>query len=379
MATRHALTGASLRALSTLRGRAGVSEDDVRRLAAVAASSPQLVRQINEATWTDRLRGFAVQPGEVNAGATYHPDTRRVYLTLPSMQGRGSRADADLVFVLGHEVQHAVHRELHVLAWDQLLREADHAARHGGDYSTAIAGYTASMRWDEDVSTIMGWNAFVEHTTTIPDMTLPEMVARSERAVMIATINVNGNGIGLREGFVPNDDWTISPTPQNVEAMSRYYSGAPPRAVNIGAGGDADYPNYYGAVAVSVVSFAHRHALDDQRRRCAVTGSPPPVERPIIVRFAGSRQQVPLMESVGITLRDRTPLAYVDVSTTPPTTGVLRHTRDRPGGSPAPLHPDPGPARHNRDRLRTGQTLRTGTALGTSRTLDGSRRSQLGR
>jgi hypothetical protein len=161
---------------------------------------------------------------------------------------------------------------------------------------------------------------------------------------------------------VPNPDLTISPTPHNVAAMSRYYSGAKPGRINIGAGGDADYPNYYGAQAISVVAFAHRAALNEQRRRHAATGPPLPEEKPIVVNFTAHRLHPSLMESAGITLPDPTPLGYVDVSTTPPTTGVLHHTHDRPGTSPATLPSDRQAARtgrpRTRQRLQTGESLR---------------------
>jgi hypothetical protein len=342
-----------------------VSDDDIHHLTAVATTSPQITHQLNTTTQTGNLRGFAIQPADINAGASYHPGKRVVCLTLPTLRGRDPDTDADLAFLLGHELHHAVLRDLRTQAWHHLLHTTDHAARTNSDYTTAITNYITAMRWDEDTSNIKGWNAFVQHarTTTEP---LPRMVKDYPRAEMVA--EVAGSRVVLREGFMPNPDLTIPLTPHNVAAMSRYYSGADRELINIGVGRDADYPNYYGAQAISVVAFAHRAALNEQRRheqrrRHAATGPPFP-EKPIVVNFAAHRLHPPLMESAGITLPDPTPLGYVDVSTTPPTQGVLHHTLDDPSGtSPVTLLTGRHTTRANKDRPRTGRRLRTGQSL----------------
>jgi hypothetical protein len=99
---------------------------------------------------------------------------------------------------------------------------------------------------------------------------------------------------------------------------------------------------------------------DDIHHLTAATGPPFP-EKPIVANFAAHRLHPPLMESAGITLPDPTPLGYVDVSTTPPTQGVLHHTHDRPSTSPATLPSDRQAARTGRSRTR--QRLQTGESL----------------
>ncbi|ALE71050.1 hypothetical protein AAW18_20450 [Xanthomonas campestris pv. campestris] len=128
-------------------------------------------------------------------------------------------------------------------------------------------------------------------------------------------------------------------TPQNVSAQATYYFDKRPRGTpglsqnqttGIGFHGDSDYPNYYGAGAVSrAIAFDRAYAHP-------VGGVAPQMQ----LDMQRLRFKEELLEHNGITLppgTTATPQIYWDTGSNPPTRGLLQHTK----GSHQHISPTP--------------------------------------
>ncbi|AJZ51514.1 XVIPCD domain-containing protein [Xanthomonas citri] len=150
-------------------------------------------------------------------------------------------------------------------------------------------------------------------------------------------------------------------TPQNISAQAAYYFDKPPKGTpglsalqttGIGFHGDSDYPNYYGAGAVSrAIAFDRAYAHP-------VSGVAPQMQ----LDMQRLRFKEELLEHNGITLppgTTATPQIYWDTSTNPPTRGLLQHTQGThqhispiPDIDPRqPVHSPPERAEHPNNEL----------------------------
>lgn len=132
-----------------------------------------------------------------------------------------------------------------------------------------------------------------------------------------------------RPGITFNQDGSLPMTPQNISAQAAYYFDKPPRGApglsrtqttGIGFHGDSDYPNYYGAGAIS-------RAIAFDRAFAHPVGGIDPMMQLDMQRL---RFREDLLEHNGITLppgTTATPQVYWDTSTNPPTRGLLQHTQ----------------------------------------------------
>ncbi|WP_230434030.1 hypothetical protein [Xanthomonas melonis] len=75
--------------------------------------------------------------------------------------GNAGRFTGDLIFVLGHEIQHSLYSPTAALAREQFKTEAIKTARSTHDYTAAGEKVLASNRADEATAEIAGWNAIV--------------------------------------------------------------------------------------------------------------------------------------------------------------------------------------------------------------------------
>ncbi|MGO4778253.1 hypothetical protein AB4084_22580, partial [Lysobacter sp. 2RAB21] len=131
-----------------------------------------------------------------------------------------------------------------------------------------------------------------------------------------------------RPGLSFNPDSTLPMTPGNIATQAQYYFDKPPagtpglsssQTTGIGHHGDSDYPNFYGAGAVSrAIHFERNYAH-------AVHGMAPQMQ----LDLGQLRLREDLLERNGITLSPSssgTPQAYLDTTTNPPRAGLFQHT-----------------------------------------------------
>ncbi len=167
--------------------------------------------------------------------------------------------------------------------------------------------------------------------------------------------------IQARPGITFSHDGSLPMTPQNISAQAAYYFDKPPKGTpglsalqttGIGFHGDSDYPNYYGAGAVSrAIAFDRAYAHP-------VSGVAPQMQ----LDMQRLRFKEELLEHNGITLppgTTATPQIYWDTSTNPPTRGLLQHTQGThqhispiPDIDPRqPVHSPPERAEHPNNEL----------------------------
>jgi len=250
-----------------------------RNLRAVIQGSPVLLDQMNAAAVQGHLAHFALLPGDVHAGATYHPERRTISLKAADLNDTTPQARHTLTFLLGHETQHAVNRVSTAQALGQFAKEATETVSIGAgkahDYTPAMQKMLAVNRLDEASSHIAGWNALVSHTRQIePKATLENVVETNVGYVRRHFVDTRFDGskskTSVKAGIRLNNDLSITPDARNVEALGRHYFDMSPGDARLGPKGKSDYTNYCAAGLVSTAcqnelvnpGFAGRLTLD---------------------------------------------------------------------------------------------------------------------
>ncbi|RCK71032.1 hypothetical protein DT076_00690 [Desertihabitans brevis] len=325
--------------------RPGAGADRAAALRRHVESSPALVRQLNQAVAADELRGFTVQPADVNAGGTYDPSTRHISVPLSQLEDR-----YECVFVMGHEVQHALNRAAVEDADTRFPTDLHQQASSGSlDYTTPVATLMQAQRWDEASANLAGWNALVSHHTSAaaeagrPQPSLATVAASNGRTRDVVEGDVL-TGYHVRPNLSLGPDLTAELTPANIEGMAQNYVDRPAAETRLGHHGNSDYANYYGAYAVGVTVQYHRAMYPPQ---------PGVAEVPFALDLQRLGLDRALMEQNGVHLGgSRQPMPFLDTSTTPPRREHLHHTFET--HQHVPTSPASDAAR--RDPSRAGRT-----------------------
>ena len=335
-----------------------VSQDMVDNLQAALNGSPALTEQLRQALVAPApmqpapVRGFESLPGTINAGGTYNPDTGTLALPPaalhrpPAAFQQDAGARTDLTFVMGHEVQHGLNAAAKHAERTRFIDAITQIARSGGpayDYTAPLARYQQAARTDEAKAQIAGWNATLsELQQSSPGANLPEMFELADRTTDKGTRRIYDfvlkddltRQLGPKPGLAFEHDGSLRMTDANIAAVARQYFDKSPEQTRIGHHGDSDYPNYYGADAVTVVIYTHR-----QLARQA-DGSTPPIQ----LDMDQLRLREVLLERNGLAFPPgSTPLptgadtdvrqAYLDIGQDPPVAGHFDFTRT-PEGTP---------------------------------------------
>lgn len=335
-----------------------VSQDMVDNLQATLNGSPALAAQLRQAsagqasTQAAPVRSFESLAGTVHAGGTYNPDTGALALPPAALQRpptafqNDEYARTDLTFVMGHELQHGLNAAAKQAERSRFIEDITRIARGGGsayDYTAPLLRYQQAARKDEAKAQIAGWNATLsELQQGDAGASLAEMFELANRETNKGTQRIQDFVVRdeLTRQVVPGPglafehDGSLRMTEANIAAVAQQYFDKSPEQTRIGHHGDSDYPNYYGADAVTVVIYTHR-----QMARQA-DGSTPPIQ----LDMGRLRLDEVLLERNGLAFPpSHTPLptgadtdvrqAYVDIGQTPPVTGHFDFTRT-PEGTP---------------------------------------------
>ncbi|MXV05547.1 MULTISPECIES: XVIPCD domain-containing protein [unclassified Xanthomonas] len=328
-----------------------VTQDMVTNLQATINSSPTLATEMKRAVTTlDNntsnsrqqhmlLENFAPLSGTV-AGGTFNSANKTMSI-LPTTLGQSpsrfnQNGATDLTFVLGHETQHAFNQVSMVDAYRQFDSAVKAIAKDNNpinDYTVPIENLVAKNREDEAKAQISGWNALIDRERQINpqvDLTAMKGIPNSRIKDFVEADPANRAQARARPGLNFNADGSLPMTPENIAAQGHYYfdklpKGTPGLSVDqttgIGYHGDSDYPNYYGALALS------RAIKLDRENAHSVHGVAPQMH----LNMQRLHFNETLLERNGITLPQdsaTTPQAFWDTSTTPPTPGLLQHTQD---------------------------------------------------
>jgi hypothetical protein len=250
------------------------TETPGKNLRALLDQSPDLKARILDSVQKGHLEKFDVLPAGANAGGTYSPDTKTIELPADYLKkaGKDKAAAAELVFVMGHEIQHSFNSTVSDKATDAFIKDVDKIAKGPGphDYTNAVKTLIQNYREDEAGAHIGGFNAIASQVMKDnPKAGLKELY-NAHPGRMEDFIERSGKApsfsYALRPGLTLEADNTMKTTPENVKAMGKHYFDQPPSSARLGTKGNQDYPNYYGEWALNVINDAEKRALADAKK-----------------------------------------------------------------------------------------------------------------
>lgn len=231
--------------------------------------SPDLKARILDSVSKGHLEKFEVLPSGANAGGTYSADTKTIELPLDELKKAGTNkaAAAELVFVMGHEIQHSFNSTVADKASDDFIKEVDRISKTPGphDYTASVKTMIQANRDDEAGAHIGGFNAISSQVLKDnPSAGLKELY-NAHPGRMGDFIDRSGSAptfaYALKPGLTIESDMTLKDSPANITAMGKHYFDQPPSSARLGTHGNQDYPNYYGEWAVNVIDATEKQAL----------------------------------------------------------------------------------------------------------------------
>jgi hypothetical protein len=235
--------------------------------------SPDLKARFLDSAGQDHLKRFDVLPAHAHAGGTYNPDTKS--MELPQSYLDSSRtskaAHAELVFVMGHEIQHSFNSTVTADATTKFIDDVNKNAKGPGphDYTAAIDTLIQTNRRDEASANLGGFNALASQMQNDnPKATLKDFYEAS---------NFRMQDFIDRSGTNPNYTYALKPdltldkdkngkavmhlsaSKENVEAMGKhYFDKAITSPDGLGPKGNQNYHNYYGNWALNYVDAVEK-------------------------------------------------------------------------------------------------------------------------
>lgn len=231
--------------------------------------SPDLKARILDSVSKGHLEKFDVLPPGANAGGTYNPDTKTIELPASELKKAGTdkAAAAELVFVMGHEIQHSFNSTVAGKASDDFIKDVDRISKTPGphDYTASAKTLIQANRDDEASAHIGGFNAIASQVRKDnPSAGLKELY-NAHPGRMGDFIDRSGSAptftYALKPGLTIESDMTLKDSPANITAMGKHYFDQPPSSARLGTRGNQDYPNYYGEWAVNVIDAYEKNAL----------------------------------------------------------------------------------------------------------------------
>ncbi len=250
------------------------TETPGKNLRALIDDSPFLKERILDSIARGHLEKFTMLPAGAHAGGAYDSDNKAIELPLDVLKSSATNKSdaAELVFVMGHEIQHSFNSTASDKAIDSFLKDVDKVAKSPSphDYTPAVKDLIQGYRQDEAGAHIGGYNAIASQVLQDnPKATLKDLY-NAHPARMEDFIERSGKApafsYALKPGLSIESDMTMKTTPENVKAMGKYYFDQPPSSARIGAKGNQDYPNYYGEWALNVIDDVEKKTLADAKK-----------------------------------------------------------------------------------------------------------------
>ena len=211
--------------------------------------SPDLNKRVLEAVRDGHLTRFSAEnPGD-NAAAGYNAHSRTMHIR-PNFSGSHS-AYAEMMFVLGHETDHARSLKGQNHATSMLLPAVNGLAEGPSvgprDYTPIIAQYVERQRAEEAQAHIGGFNAlasYVRHERHLDRAPTLKELYQTEPGRMSDFINVSGlifKDYALKPGLAREADGSMALSDGNIDRMKVYYADKFPGT--FGDNGLMDYRN----------------------------------------------------------------------------------------------------------------------------------------
>lgn len=234
---------------------------------AAISSSPYLRQLMTEAVNAGRLEHIRMGAPGANEGGHYDDGRRAIYLSPETFTGVAFKRDATarldaITSTLGHETGHALNAEqtqknLYYVTGsitDQ-IRAAEGSAV---DMTPMVGMYLRSSRQDEASAEIHGWNALASRIEHIKGHPPSEQEMLSRASASTNCVAGSTNHLRLETGIILDTDMQMSDTrlpkagPINLEPVAQcHFDKSQP---NLGAGGAANYANYYAAYLIQQIA-----------------------------------------------------------------------------------------------------------------------------
>jgi hypothetical protein len=243
--------------------------------------SPDLKKRMEDAADKGYLTKIEPLAPGANAGGSYSASTKTMSLPVdklntPSKQG-------EMIFVMGHEIEHAHYATKRTAALATFTKEVTdlantNSAKH--DHTAAIGKVVQFYRENEANAHIGGFNAIVSKLTKDKGAA-PELKDIYEAVPGRMKDFINKEGISpnftykLKDGLTLEADKTMAQNKSNIDAMGKYYFDN--SSATLGKNGNQTYPNYYGDWAMGVVD-AKEKAAHAARLKLDPTAVAPKVE-----------------------------------------------------------------------------------------------------
>lgn len=222
------------------------------RLEHAIEASPVLKTMLQRAIADGALDRFTFGDAPDGAGGSYSPGDRSMNLNASSF-----RTESNLVFVLGHETQHALSLQGQAAPYQTALtaaiaQRADLAAPLASlaaprDYTDVVRDVVEGTRREEAQAHIGGFNAlasYVRHERHLDRAPTLKELYQTEPGRMSDFINVSGlifKDYALKPGLAREADGSMALSDGNIDRMKVYYADKFPGT--FGDNGLMDYRN----------------------------------------------------------------------------------------------------------------------------------------
>ncbi len=240
------------------------------------ASSPYLRQMMTEAVNVGTLEHIRMGFPGANEGGHFNDRERAIYLSPETFTRAAFKRDVEarldmITSTLGHETGHALYaekakKELGYTTW--AITDGIRGAGPGGEFDATglVSAYIRDARRNEAQAEMHGWDALasrIEHVEGKP----PSHDEMLERALpTIHCVDGTLKKPRLEPGIILDADMYMLDTrlpkagPINLEPVAQCHFDRSGKS--LGAGGAANYTNYYGAYLVQQLADDTRHWVD---------------------------------------------------------------------------------------------------------------------
>ncbi|MFZ6777413.1 hypothetical protein ACO0LD_11355 [Undibacterium sp. Ji83W] len=232
--------------------------EDLRK---VLDASPDLKKRILDSVDKGYLSKFQALPPNSGTGGSYDPSAKAINVPMDALKGASTnpRDKAELIFVMGHEIQHSFNAAATRKITQDFLDGTTTLAKSKAsphDYTKLTEDFIQSSRKDEASAHIGGFNAIVSQARKDnPNATLKD-IYNTHQGRMQDFIDVTGSrpnfNYAMKPGLTIDADMTMSSSKDNISAMGKYYFDKPGNVSKLGSNHNLDYTNFYGSWAANV-------------------------------------------------------------------------------------------------------------------------------
>lgn len=250
-------------------------ENPGQKLRDLLDKSPDLKQRILDSIDKGNLEKFSPLPAGIGAGGTYNGGSKTIELPMHYLNkaDKDKGAASELIFVMGHEIQHSFNRNASVKTLETFTKQVEAIAKGPSphNYTEAVRGYIDSYRKNEASAHIGGYNAIVSQVQKDKPKAALEDFYNAHPGRMGDFIERSGTApkfsYALKAGLSVDKNQHMPETKENVEAMGKYYFGKKKTPGNgFGPDKDQDYTNYYGDNALKRIDTIEKRVQAEAKK-----------------------------------------------------------------------------------------------------------------